>query len=70
MKNFWADRFAAILKLSDLEIEGRIRVPGAVVQGDLRFEREVTLYVSDKATIGRVSGATAIIFAGESAPPE
>ena len=33
MKNFWADRFAAILKLSDLEIEGRIRVPGAVVQG-------------------------------------
>lgn len=33
MKNIWADRFAAILKLSDLEIDSRIRVPGAVVSG-------------------------------------
>ncbi len=33
MKNIWADRFAAILKLSDLEIERRIRVPGVVVPG-------------------------------------
>lgn len=33
MKNVWADRFAAILKLSDLEIERRIRVPGAGVSG-------------------------------------
>lgn len=45
-------------------------LPGSVVQGDLRFEREVKLYVSDKATIGRVSGATPITFAGDSAPPE
>jgi len=39
--------------------------PGAVVQGDLRFEREVQLYVSDKATVGPVTGATAIRFSGE-----
>jgi len=42
--------------------------PGATVQGDLRFERTVQLYVSDKATIGTVTGATAIGFSGD-APP-
>ncbi len=42
--------------------------PGATVQGNLRFEREVKLYVSDKATVGPISGATAIPFTGESAP--
>ncbi len=42
--------------------------PGATVQGDLRFERTVQLYVSDKATIGKVTGATAIPFTGD-APP-
>ncbi|HEY2462421.1 MAG TPA: hypothetical protein VGI32_00030 [Steroidobacteraceae bacterium] len=42
--------------------------PGAVVQGDLRFEREVKLYVSDKATIGTVTGATAIAFSGDNPP--
>lgn len=42
--------------------------PGATVQGDLRFEREVKLYVSDKATVGPVTGATAIPFTGDSAP--
>ncbi len=39
--------------------------PGAVVQGDLRFERKVKLYVSDKATIGSVTGATPITFSGD-----
>ena len=39
--------------------------PGAVVQGDLRFERKVRLYVSDKATIGTVTGATPIPFSGD-----
>jgi hypothetical protein len=43
--------------------------PGAVVQGDLRFERAVQLYVSDKATIGPVIGATAQRFTGDSPPP-
>jgi hypothetical protein len=42
--------------------------PGATVQGELRFERKVQLYVSDKATIGTVTGATPITFTGD-APP-
>ena len=42
--------------------------PGAVVQGDLRFERQVKLYVSDKATIGAVTGATPIAFSGDNPP--
>jgi DUF4097 and DUF4098 domain-containing protein YvlB len=43
--------------------------PGATVQGDLRFERKVRLYVSDKATIGTVTGATAVPFSGDTPPP-
>ncbi len=39
--------------------------PGSVVQGELRFERKVELYVSDKATIGPVIGATPVRYAGE-----
>jgi hypothetical protein len=39
--------------------------PGSVVQGELRFERKVELYVSDKATIGPVVGATPVRYAGE-----
>ena len=42
--------------------------PGAVVQGDLSFERKVKLYVSDKATIGTVTGATPITFSGDNPP--
>ena len=42
--------------------------PGATVQGELRFEREVKLYVSDKATVGPVTGATPIPFTGDTAP--
>ena len=42
--------------------------PGATVQGELRFQRAVKLYVSDKATIGPVTGATPIPFAGDAAP--
>jgi DUF4097 and DUF4098 domain-containing protein YvlB len=42
--------------------------PGAVVQGDLRFERKVKLYVSDKATIGAVTGATPEPFTGDQPP--
>jgi hypothetical protein len=33
--------------------------PDAVVDGDLVFERDVTLYVHQSARIGNVSGATA-----------
>jgi DUF4097 and DUF4098 domain-containing protein YvlB len=41
---------------------------GAVVQGNLRFEREVHLFVNDTATIGQVSGATPIRFSGDKPP--
>jgi DUF4097 and DUF4098 domain-containing protein YvlB len=39
--------------------------PNAVVQGALVFDREVELYVSDRATIGQVQGATAVKFPGD-----
>jgi hypothetical protein len=42
--------------------------PGATVQGELRFERKVRLFVSDKATIGTVTGATAVPFTGDKPP--
>ena len=42
--------------------------PGATVQGELRFERKVRLFVSDRATIGTVTGATAVSFTGDNPP--
>jgi hypothetical protein len=42
--------------------------PGATVQGELRFERTVQLFVSDKATIGTATGATPIPFTGDTPP--
>jgi cytoskeletal protein CcmA (bactofilin family) len=42
--------------------------PGATVQGELHFERKVQLFVSDKATIGTVTGATPVPFTGDSPP--
>ena len=42
--------------------------PGSVVKGPLRFERTVELYVSDRATIGPVEGATPIKFTGDRPP--
>ena len=43
--------------------------PGATVQGDLVFKRKVRLFVSDHATIGTVTGATAVTFSGDKPPP-
>jgi hypothetical protein len=43
--------------------------PAASVAGELRFERTVQLFVSDKATIGSVTGATPIPFSG-ALPPD
>jgi DUF4097 and DUF4098 domain-containing protein YvlB len=40
--------------------------PHAVVQGTMTFEREVDLYVSDSATVGKIEGATAKKFPGAS----
>jgi len=42
--------------------------PGCVVRGTLRFKREVRLYVSDRAQIGPVEGATIQRFKGDSPP--
>ena len=43
--------------------------PGASVQGDLHFKRPVRLFVSDSATVGPITGATAVTFTGAK-PPE
>jgi hypothetical protein len=42
--------------------------PGAKVLGELRFEHKVQLFVSDHATIGTVTGATAVTFSGDNPP--
>jgi cytoskeletal protein CcmA (bactofilin family) len=39
--------------------------PHATVQGTLQFKREVELYVSDSATVGKIEGATAQKFSGD-----
>lgn len=44
--------------------------PGATIQGEMRFERKVKLFVSDKATIGAVTGATAVPFTGDTPPKD
>ena len=40
--------------------------PHAVVQGTLQFKREVELYVSDSATVGKIEGASPQKFSGDS----
>jgi|SRR5579863_247164 len=42
--------------------------PGSVVKGALKFDRKVLLYVSDRATIGEVDGATVNKFSGDEPP--
>lgn len=42
--------------------------PGAVVEGTLRFDREVTLHVHDSARIGPVNGASVLRFSTDTAP--
>ncbi|HEX5105784.1 MAG TPA: hypothetical protein VFV87_18325, partial [Pirellulaceae bacterium] len=42
--------------------------PGATVDGTLRFEREVELYVSETAKIGPVQGAEPVKFSGNEPP--
>jgi hypothetical protein len=42
-----------------------IIAPGATVSGTLHFEREVNLYVSNRATIGPVEGATPRPYLGD-----
>jgi hypothetical protein len=42
--------------------------PNAVVDGELVFEREVTLYVHETARIGKVTGAEPVRFSTPRAP--
>jgi len=42
--------------------------PRSRVGGTLNFERKVSLYVSDQATIGPVQGATIVKYSGERPP--
>lgn len=42
--------------------------PGATINGTLKFEREVKLYVSDSAHVGPIVGATPVKFSGEQPP--
>ena len=44
--------------------------PGAVVEGELKFEREVTLYVHDTARIGKVTGATPVAYSTATSPAD
>lgn len=44
--------------------------PDAVVEGDLVFEREVTLYVHETARTGKITGATPTSYSGSRAPSE
>jgi DUF4097 and DUF4098 domain-containing protein YvlB len=60
---FWAWLFASHCEPSDVVIG-----PDAMVQGTLRFEHEVKLYVSTRARIGPVQGAKAIVYSGERPP--
>jgi DUF4097 and DUF4098 domain-containing protein YvlB len=60
---FWAWLFAAHCEPSNVVVG-----PDAIVQGTLRFEHEVKLYVSNRARIGPVEGAKAIVYSGEHPP--
>jgi hypothetical protein len=55
-----------LISFSSPKIPRIVIGPGAVVKGTLRFEREVKLYVSDRASIGTVQGATVNKFSGTS----
>lgn len=44
--------------------------PRARVDGTLKFEREVKLYVHDSATVGTVEGATVVRYSTERAPKD
>jgi DUF4097 and DUF4098 domain-containing protein YvlB len=49
----------------DQHVPTIIIAPGAVVTGTLHFERDVNLYVSSRAKIGPVEGATPSPYSGE-----
>jgi hypothetical protein len=61
-------RFWKMLFPSNCEPPLVVIGPGSIVEGSLRFERPVKLYVSTSARIGVVQGATAILYSGERPP--
>jgi cytoskeletal protein CcmA (bactofilin family) len=65
----WFGWFFGWLGLGSENVVPRVVIgPGSVVTGTLRFERPVKLYVSDRATIGNVVGATAVKFSADQPP--
>jgi cytoskeletal protein CcmA (bactofilin family) len=65
----WFGWFFGWLGLGSGNVMPRVVIgPGTVVAGTLRFERPVKLYVSERATIGKVVGATPVRFSGEQPP--
>jgi len=60
--------FEWLFGMGDHRIPRIVVGPGAVVKGKLIFEQEVKLYVSDRATVGPIEGATPVKFSGDKAP--
>jgi DUF4097 and DUF4098 domain-containing protein YvlB len=63
-----ASWFDWIFGIGDHRVPRIVIGPGAVVKGKLIFEQEVKLYVSDRATVGPIEGATPVKFSGDKAP--
>jgi len=62
----WFGWFASWFGLDSENAVPRVIIgPGSVVGGTLRFERPVKLYVSERATIGNVAGATPVKYSGD-----
>lgn len=53
---------------SNADVPKIIVGPGVIVQGEMRFERKVELHVSDKASVGVITGATAQPFVDATLP--
>ena len=64
----WLSWFGIFFGHRSSEIPRVVIGPRAVVKGDLRFMREVKLYVSDSASVGAVKGANIIHFSGDQPP--
>ena len=58
----------SLLSLGSGDVPRIVFGPGSRVGGTLNFERKVSLYVSDRATIGPVQGATVVKYSGARPP--
>lgn len=57
-----------LIQLGDSKLPRVVIGRNSIVQGELRFDREVRLYVHQTARIGRVTGATATRYNTDEAP--